>query len=56
MYKIGNDTDLSIKSFGEFNSNLSVSTPEMWQRRDNMEGCHLRYRNYPNVLIWSREI
>ena len=47
MYKIGNDTDVSIKLFGEFNSNLSVPIPEMWQRRENMEGYHLRYNRYP---------
>ena len=46
MYKIGNDTDVSIKLFGEFSLNLSVPIPEMWQRRENMEGYHLRYNHY----------
>ena len=42
MYKIGNGTKLSMKLFGVFNSNLSITTPEMWERRANMEGYHLR--------------
>ena len=42
MYKIGSDKEVSIKPFGVFNSNLSVPIPEMWERRENMEGYHLR--------------
>ena len=40
-YKIGPNT--LIKSFGEFiDGNLIVPTPEMWERRADMEGHHLR--------------
>ena len=55
MYKIGVDTDVSMKSFGEFNSNLSVPIPEIWQRRENMEGYHLRYNHYPKYSNFGLE-
>ena len=43
LYKIGSKVEVSIKPFGVFSSNLSIPTPEMWERRANMEGYHLRY-------------
>ena len=42
LYKIGSKMEVSIKPFGVFISNLVVPTPEMWERRANMEGYHLR--------------
>ena len=42
-YKIGPDSQITLKSFGEFiDGNLIVPTPEMWERRADMEGHHLR--------------
>ena len=45
MYKIGDTTDVSLKTFGEVDSSLSVPLPEMWDRRSDMEGYPLRYKN-----------
>ena len=42
IYKIGKNSEVSLKPFGIYDSSLKISMPEMWERRVNMEGHHLR--------------
>lgn len=42
IYKIGKNSEVSLKPFGIYDSSLKISMPEMWERRVDMEGHHLR--------------
>ena len=42
LYKIDKHSDVSLKPFGIYDSALNISVPEMWERRIDMEGHHLR--------------
>ena len=56
MYKITVDSETTVKKFGEWNRDhgLKVSNPEIWVRRDSMEGYHLRYKDVFLFLLKSK--